>query len=103
MTIIAMIIFFIGAFNWLSIGLLQYDFIAGLFGTQASIFSRLVYIIIGVSAIYISINLLKNKGKIILIEKKLKNIKNENQPIPPQNDVNNKSIKDNSSNDLLSS
>ena len=60
MTIISFIILIVGGMNWMSIGLLQYDFIAGFFGTQASIFSRLLYIAIGVATFYIIFDMLKN-------------------------------------------
>jgi uncharacterized protein len=70
MTIISFLILIMGGMNWMSIGLLQYDFIAGFFGTQASIFSRLVYITIGVATAYILFDMLKNKGKVVLLKKK---------------------------------
>ena len=34
MAIISFLILILGGLNWLSIGLLQYDFVAGFFGTQ---------------------------------------------------------------------
>ena len=70
MTIISFLILIMGGMNWMSIGLLQYDFIAGFFGTQASIFSRLVYITIGVATAYILFDMLKNKWKVVLLKKK---------------------------------
>lgn len=80
MTIISYLILIIGGMNWLSIVLLQYDFIAGFFGTQASIFSRLLYITIGVATAYILFDTLKNKGKVVLFHKKDKKSKqNENE------------------------
>ena len=72
MIIISMIGIIVGGFNWLSIGLLQYDFIAGFFGTQASIFSRLIYIAIGVCTIYVTFDLLRNRGKILLFNRRKK-------------------------------
>ena len=45
----------LGGLNWLMIGALQYDFIAGIFGTQANVFSRIIYFIIGIASIYILI------------------------------------------------
>ena len=62
--------------NWLSIGLFQYDIVAGLFGYQGSIFSRIVYIIIGVCAIYLIYVIIKNKGRLTV-----KKLKKEEQPI----------------------
>ena len=73
MIIISIIGIIVGGLNWMSIGLLQYDFIAGFFGTQASIFSRLIYIAIGVCTIYVLFDLIRNRGKILLFNRKGKN------------------------------
>ncbi|MBO5910324.1 MAG: DUF378 domain-containing protein [Clostridia bacterium] len=62
--IIAFILTILGGINWLAIGMLQYDFVAGIFGTQANLFSRIIYTIIGVSAIYVTWAILANKGKL---------------------------------------
>lgn len=62
--IIAFIVTILGGINWLAIGMLQYDFIAGLFGTQANIFSRIIYTLVGVSAIYIACIMIAHKGKL---------------------------------------
>ena len=59
-----------GCINWLMIGLLQYDFIAGLFGFQASIFSRLIYILFGIGALYLIIRIIANKGSVKVFERK---------------------------------
>lgn len=67
----------LGCINWLMVGLLQYDFIAGLFGFQASIFSRLCYIVIGVGAMYLLLRIIINKGTFKVFERKKK--KKENQ------------------------
>lgn len=69
-SIIAFIVVIFGSLNWLSIGFFQYDIVAGLFGFQGSIFSRMVYIVIGICAIYLVYVVIKNKGKITV--KKLK-------------------------------
>ena len=58
--IIAFILASLGGLNWLMIGALQYDFVAGLFGTQSNVFSRIIYVLIGVSAMYILIIALVN-------------------------------------------
>ena len=62
--------------NWFSIGFFQYDMVAGLFGFQGSIFSRMVYIIIGFSAIYLVFVIIKNKGRLTV-----KKLKKEEQPM----------------------
>lgn len=72
LTFIAFILTIIGCINWLLIGLLQYDFIAGLFGFQASMFSRLCYILIGVGCLYLILRIIINKGSVKVYEKKKK-------------------------------
>lgn len=69
-SIIAFIIVIFGSMNWLSIGLFQYDIVAGLFGYQGSIFSRMVYIVVGICACWLIYSVIKNKGS--LNAKKLK-------------------------------
>ena len=70
--LLVVLILIVGGLNWASIGFLQYDFIAGYFGTQASIFSRLVYIVIGIATIYFIFMCFKYKGRIKLIDRKQK-------------------------------
>lgn len=77
-TFIAFILTMLGCVNWLMVGLLQYDFIAGLFGFQASIFSRLCYILIGAGAMYLLLRVIINKGTFKVFERKKKNRENQN-------------------------
>lgn len=63
-SIIAFVIVIFGAFNWLSIGMFQYDIVAGLFGYQGSIFSRIIYVIVGISACFLTYSVIKNKGRL---------------------------------------
>ena len=72
LTFIAFILTMFGSINWLLIGLLQYDFIAGLFGFQASMFSRVFYILFGIGAVYFAIRILVNKGSVKIFERKQK-------------------------------
>jgi len=89
-TIFAFIIVLFGSLNWLSIGMFQYDIVAGLFGFQGNIFSRIIYIIIGVSALWLTYAVIRYKGK-LTIKKSLKNEpmpnnqnqQNSNQPTQP--------------------
>ncbi len=64
LTFIAFALTIAGCVNWLLIGLLQYDFVAGIFGYQGSVFSRLIYIVIGVAAAYLVVRLFIDKGSI---------------------------------------
>lgn len=54
---IALILVIIGALNWLSVGLFQYDIVAAIFGGTGALFSRIIYSLVGVSGLY-SISLL---------------------------------------------
>lgn len=69
-SLLSFIIVLVGAFNWLSIGILQFDFIAGIFGSQANIFSRIVYTIVGFSAFWLIYATIRQKGKIFVNGKK---------------------------------
>lgn len=87
-TFIAFLLTIIGSINWLLIGLLQYDFIAGFFGFQASIFSRLCYILIGAGCLYLIIRIIVNKGNLKVWERKEKKKKEtELQPVYNNNNI----------------
>ena len=81
LALISFILVLIGCFNWLCIGILQFDFVAGIFGSQANIFSRIVYFVIGVAAIIVCANLIKNKGKLTFNLKKLKKENFKKEPV----------------------
>lgn len=49
---IALILVTIGALNWGSIGLFKFDLVAWLFGGQAAIMSRIIYVIIALAGIW---------------------------------------------------
>lgn len=68
-TLISFAIVVFGAINWLSIGMLQFDLIAGIFGSQASIFSRIIYICVGLAGIIITIIAINKKGKLTISKK----------------------------------
>ena len=70
MKVFAFILTILGGLNWLGIGMLQYDFVAGIFGTQANIFSRLIYAVIGIASVYILFLSVVKKGKIFERTKK---------------------------------
>lgn len=71
-TIIAFLLTLAGCVNWFMIGALQYDFVAGIFGYQGSILSRIVYIIIGLSAFFLVYKLIKGKGTLAVFSKRNK-------------------------------
>lgn len=52
---IALILLIIGGINWLLVGLFQFDLVAAIFGGevgQKSAFSRVIYVIVGLCALY---------------------------------------------------
>lgn len=71
-TILAFILSTVGSINWLMIGLFQYDFIAGIFGFQASILSRVFYILFGFSCFVLVFKLIKGKGLIAVFSRRNK-------------------------------
>ena len=75
--IIAFILTIVGCINWLAIGMLQYDFVAGIFGTQANLFSRIIYTVIGISAIYLTCAIIANKGRLTSNNKRHKRVEQD--------------------------
>ena len=67
---ISFILVSIGCINWFSIGILQFDFVAGIFGSQSNIFSRLIYTLVGIASIIMIVNFVTNKGKFVVSFKK---------------------------------
>ncbi len=49
-TVLTLII--VGALNWLLIGVFQFDLVAAIFGGQAGVLSRIIYVIIGIAGIW---------------------------------------------------
>jgi len=70
LSLISFVLVLVGCLNWFSIGILQYDFVAGIFGSQSNIFSRIIYTLVGIASIIVAFNLIKNKGKFIISFKK---------------------------------
>ena len=84
--LVSILILIAGGLNWAAVGFLQYDFIAGFFGTQASIFSRLIYIIIGIATIYFIFMIFKYRGNVKIIDRRKK------QKYEPYEDVEKRDI-----------
>jgi len=49
---IALLLVIIGGLNWLLVGLFQWDLVGGLTGGMDSIIARIVYVLVGLAAIY---------------------------------------------------
>ena len=52
MDTIALILSIIGCLNWGLVGIFQFDLVAWLFGGNASLFSRLIYTIVGLAGLW---------------------------------------------------
>ena len=64
MDTLAQILSIIGCLNWGLIGLLQFDLVAWLFGGQSSVFSRIVYAIVGLAGLW-CITFLFRRGPLV--------------------------------------
>ncbi|KRL01344.1 DUF378 domain-containing protein [Liquorilactobacillus capillatus] len=49
---IALGLLIVGGLNWLFVGVFNFDVVAAIFGGQTSILSKIVYIIVGICALY---------------------------------------------------
>ncbi len=56
---LAFLLLVVGGLNWLLVGVWQWDLVASLLGGMASTASRVVYVLVGLSALYL---LLTHKG-----------------------------------------
>ena len=50
--IITQLLIIVGGLNWLLVGAIDFDLVAAIFGGQNAVLSRVVYILVGVSAIW---------------------------------------------------
>lgn len=53
LTTIALILLIVGGLNWLAVGAAQVDLVALLFGGQDSALARIVYVLVGISALIV--------------------------------------------------
>ena len=49
---LTLLLIVIGGINWLLVGLFQFDLVAALFGGQDAALSRIVYVLVGLSALW---------------------------------------------------
>jgi uncharacterized membrane protein YuzA (DUF378 family) len=64
MDTIALILSIIGCANWGLVGIFQFDLVAWLFGSSASLFSRIIYTVIGLAGLWL-ISFLFRRNKVI--------------------------------------
>ena len=49
---IALLLVIIGGINWLLVGLFNWDLVGGIFGGMDAPIARIVYVLVGIAAIY---------------------------------------------------
>ena len=49
---IALFLLIVGGINWGSLGLFRFDIVAWIFGGQAALISRIIYALVGLSALW---------------------------------------------------
>lgn len=52
LNLVALVLIIVGGLNWLLVGLFKWDLVGGIFGGMDSIIARIVYILVGLAAIY---------------------------------------------------
>lgn len=62
---ICLILSIIGGLNWGSIGLFRFDLVAWLCGGQSSVLSRIVYVVVGLSALWCISLLFRERSEVI--------------------------------------
>ena len=61
---ISLLLTIIGGINWLLVGVFQFELVAWIFGGQAALVSRIIYVIIGAAALWCISLLFKNRERI---------------------------------------
>ena len=52
LNIVTLALIIVGGLNWLFVGLFQFDLVAAIFGGQAAVVARIVYVLVGLSALW---------------------------------------------------
>ena len=53
LAVTSLILVIAGGLNWLLVGLFQFDLVAAIFGGQAAILSRIVYVLVGLATLWL--------------------------------------------------
>lgn len=53
---VALVLVIVGGLNWALVGLFSFDLVATIFGDM-SVLSRIVYVLVGLSAVYVLVSL----------------------------------------------
>lgn len=63
MNVITLLLIVIAGLNWLLVGLFQFDLVAAIFGGQTAVLSRIIYIAVGLAALWQLMPLVKSFGE----------------------------------------
>ena len=61
---ISLVLVILGALNWGSIGIFQFDIVAWIFGGQSAVVSRIIYTIIALAGLWCISLLFRDRGAI---------------------------------------
>lgn len=63
---VALALVIVGGLNWLLVGLFEFDLVATIFGGSTTILAKIIYVLVGLSAIYCLklFSLIANKDRI---------------------------------------
>jgi uncharacterized membrane protein YuzA (DUF378 family) len=50
--VLAAVLLLVGGLNWALVGLFQFDLVAAIFGGQSAALARVVYVVVGLCALY---------------------------------------------------
>ncbi len=64
LNVIAFIVLAIGGINWLSVGIFDFNIVSAIFMGYRSVGSIIVYILVGLSAIYLALSAIISSGVI---------------------------------------
>ncbi len=67
---IALAILIIGGLNWGSVGIFQFDLVAFIFGGQSGVVSRIIYILVGLAAVWCVTLLFRDSHDTIMGDRK---------------------------------
>lgn len=62
-TVIATILSIVGGLNWFLVGALQFDLVAWIFGGPATVGARIIYIIVGLAALWLIGYIVRVRGR----------------------------------------
>ncbi|MBQ3494903.1 MAG: DUF378 domain-containing protein [Clostridia bacterium] len=68
--LIAFIIAMIGCLNWGLVGIFNWNLVSAIFGAGMNVGSSIIYILVLLSAIWLILSAISNKGRIVLCEKR---------------------------------